>query len=220
MSGNYEPGTVVSLQRSVQDRFGELTDADFLPVGYLVRNGIETAEVVTVLNTGTGKYKVTFTIPGTWAIKDTVELFLTATVDGTSGGACVWSAVLYAVLIAGPLAIAVQSSLNVPFPTTLSVFKKSASTLAITVIDNLGVVVNLSGKTLKFRVESSATTPVELFTQASVTISGTSNEIASIALTTTHTDKTPSTYKWRLWDQNSVVLGHGDFVILPSIGAS
>jgi len=100
------------------------------------------------------------------------------------------------------------------------VFKKSASTLVITVIDNLGAAVNLSGKTLKFRVETSAVAPVELFTQTSVTISGTSNEIASIAITTTHSDKAPGTYKWRLWDQNSVVLGHGDFVILPSIGAT
>lgn len=68
-----------------------LANADVLPVGTVMRDGTPDATVaVAVENTGTGRYKATFTVPGTYEDGNTVELYIAATVAGIAGGGIVW----------------------------------------------------------------------------------------------------------------------------------
>lgn len=62
----------------------EQTDADSLPVGTLVKNGVDTAETVTVTKTATGLYVASVTIPSSYQHGDNVEIKIAATVAGQS----------------------------------------------------------------------------------------------------------------------------------------
>jgi len=68
---------------------GALTDADALPAGVLVLNGVNNAAVVTVANIATGIYTAAVTLP-TLAAGDEVQIRIAATVGGVAGGAIVW----------------------------------------------------------------------------------------------------------------------------------
>ncbi len=64
-------------------------NADSLPAGTLVVNGVDNAAVVTVTNITTGRYKAAVTLP-TLAIGDIVELAISATVSAVAGKAIVY----------------------------------------------------------------------------------------------------------------------------------
>jgi hypothetical protein len=62
---------------------GQLVNADSLPTAVCRRNGtIDATFILTVINTGTGTYTVTGTVPTTWAIGDVCEVIVTATIAG------------------------------------------------------------------------------------------------------------------------------------------
>jgi hypothetical protein len=67
-----------------------LVNADSLPTGTLVKNGVDTAVAVTITNKATGIYKAQFTIPATYAAGDEVGLRIAATIGGVATGAVVW----------------------------------------------------------------------------------------------------------------------------------
>ena len=58
------------------------SDADALPTGVLIRNGVDTAEAVTITNEATGLYKAVVTVPAAYENGDDLELKITATVNG------------------------------------------------------------------------------------------------------------------------------------------
>ncbi len=64
-------------------------NADSLPTGILVVNGVDNAAVVTVTNVGTGRYKAQVTLP-TLAVSDVVELVASATVATIADKAVIW----------------------------------------------------------------------------------------------------------------------------------
>ena len=82
-------GQSVTATFTVRNAIGALQDADSTPTGTLVKNGTDTATVVTVTNVATGRYKATFTCP-TLVDGDILELYIAATVDGVSDADVVW----------------------------------------------------------------------------------------------------------------------------------
>lgn len=69
---------------------GAAADADSLPTGTLVLNGVDNAATVTVTNIDTGRYKAAVTLP-TIASGDTVQLAVAATVSSVAGKAIIWT---------------------------------------------------------------------------------------------------------------------------------
>jgi len=85
-------GETVTVDFTTQNpTTGALTDADALPTGVLVRNGVDTAEVVTVANKATGIYNASVTVPADYAAGDEVQIRIAATVASVAGGAVIWS---------------------------------------------------------------------------------------------------------------------------------
>lgn len=92
----YKSGDAYTCQFTTQ-RFdtGAAADADSLPVATATRNGADDAAfVLTVAKLDTGRYKVTGTIPGTYAVGDRVGVSVAATVAGIAAKAVIDSLVL------------------------------------------------------------------------------------------------------------------------------
>lgn len=87
-------GDFVSKDFTVQDGTGAASNADFLPTAVLVRNGSDTAVVVTVTNKETGVYNISFTIPATYEAGDEVEVRVTAVVSSITAKDYVFSTTL------------------------------------------------------------------------------------------------------------------------------
>jgi hypothetical protein len=88
------PGDSVTVDFTVHDTTGELSDADSLPVGTLIQNGTDTAVTVTVTNKATGRYKAQVTIPDTYVAGDEVQIYIAATVNTLDGGRNIWEKTL------------------------------------------------------------------------------------------------------------------------------
>lgn len=74
---------------------GAAQNADSLPVATANRNGTDDAAfVLTVTNLDTGRYKITGTVPNTYAKGDVVNVTVAATVNSVAGKACVDTFVL------------------------------------------------------------------------------------------------------------------------------
>jgi hypothetical protein len=218
MADAYLPGSSVTLLRTTLNAAGGLQDADSLPTGELVRNGvIDGAVTVTVVDVGVGRYTLSFTIPTSYALGDTVELLMTATIDLTSSGAVVWTAALQSAVILGPLAITVSDDLLVPSPVKLAAFHNSERSLVLTVVDSSGNAVDLTAfAALTFTVETSAESPVSQFSITSgFTISGAGNNVLTFTISASNNNITPDEYKWRLWG-DAEVIAHGDYSVLPT----
>lgn len=90
-----EPGAPVGCSFTTHNPTTKaLANADALPVGTVLRNGIADAVVVTITNTGSGNYRAAFTVPEEYDPGDQVELYAAATVAGVAGGGIVWRAVV------------------------------------------------------------------------------------------------------------------------------
>lgn len=118
----------------------------------------------------------------------------------------------------GPLTAAAVPAQVVSSPIALEGFYASAKTFPVTVNDADGVVVDLSSKTLRFVVQTAAASPTELFSVNSVTVSGSSNEVANIPVSDTDMTQDLDEYEWRLWDiAVPEVLLHGSLKILAAL---
>lgn len=90
-----EPGAPVGCSFTTHNPTTKaLANADALPVGTVLRNGIADAVVVTITNTGSGNYRAAFTVPEEYDPGDQVELYVAATVATIAGGGIVWRAVV------------------------------------------------------------------------------------------------------------------------------
>lgn len=69
---------------------GAKTNADSLPVGTVVANGVDSAAAVVVTNKATGLYNAAFTVPAALVTGDQVQLRIAATVGGISDNDVVW----------------------------------------------------------------------------------------------------------------------------------
>ena len=90
----HKPGDNIVFQFTTRPLAGSIADADSLPTGTLVRNGVDTAEAVTVTDIGVGRYRASATIPAGWARGDVVGVRIAATVGGISDEAILFSASL------------------------------------------------------------------------------------------------------------------------------
>lgn len=115
-----QPGQSVGFQFITQSLTGEAQNADSLPAGFLVRNGDDSAEAVTITNIATGVYKAAYTIPTTWDYQDTVAVRIEATVGGIAAKAIRWWDQIEAVQRAGAGAVQVvleiRNTSNQPVP--------------------------------------------------------------------------------------------------------
>jgi len=86
----HKTGETVTVQFFVSDpATGGLVDADALPTGVLVLNGVDNAAAVTVTNLATGIYRAAVTLPAI-TDGDELQLRIAATVGGVDGGGIVW----------------------------------------------------------------------------------------------------------------------------------
>lgn len=68
---------------------GARADADSLPTGTLIINGVDNAAIVTVTNITTGRYKAAVTLPAL-SLNDMVEMSILATVSTITDSAVIW----------------------------------------------------------------------------------------------------------------------------------
>ncbi len=125
----------------------------------------------------------------------------------------------FAAFALGPTSSTLDIANFVGVPNKLAIFKKEAVTFVFTIKDTNGVAVDMSGKTLRFTVETRADAPVNRFdvTGGSITVGGDSNEIVSVSVTSTNSDLNAVKYQWRLWDDVSEnVFQHGTFEIIDT----
>lgn len=122
-------------------------------------------------------------------------------------------------IVIGPVVTSPDAANFVGETTALAMFKKEAKTFLLTVLDADDAVVDISGMTLRFTVETRDVSRTVVFTKsgASITVSGASNEIANVAVLAADSNVTADTYDWRLWDDStSQVLLHGPFDVLST----
>ncbi len=91
---NVYPGELIQFSFTTSDITGLTGDADSLPTGVLRRNGSNTTETVTITDTGTGDYRMSFTVPLRYADRDKVEVKITATIDGVVQSIYIWKAIV------------------------------------------------------------------------------------------------------------------------------
>lgn len=224
MSSSYGPGETVDIQGLTQDSNQNLADATSLPTAVLRRNGVDTAETVLIVKTpsSTGQYDLQFTIPSAWAIGDVVEIRMHATVGGANGGAIIWSERLGNDFIQGPVVgVAIGADIGAA-PITLITYQKAEKTFALELKDLNGDAIDASGFTLRFRVETTVDTSVNLIevTEAGgdITVSGAGNNIINVKIDETETATIAAAeHRWRLWDDSvQQVLLNGPFIVLPT----
>lgn len=217
----YIPGQTVSIQVLTKRTSGEVYNPSSGPAAVLIRNGVDTAEPVTITQLGTGLFRATFTIPSAWSLRDVVELRVSATVDGVPGVSIVWSVNLEQAdtLIVSPIIRAPRGAALVGRGIPLAVFRGESRTISITALDIDGSPVSLLGMTLRFQVETAAepSQPVWAVTGGAIVLGGDDNEIATVMLDDADTDVAAGLYRWRLWDNASdQVILHGTLTILPT----
>ena len=101
-------------------------------------------------------------------------------------------------------------------PVGLAVFKKEIKSFVLTITDTSGIVIDLTGKTLRFTVETIANPPVNVFTVTNGTITKTTTTV-TVPVTAANTDKNADKYRWRLWEDTlEIVHQHGTFEIVDS----
>jgi len=84
-------GDTVTVDFTTHDpTTGAAMSAGVLPTGVLVRNGVDSAEVVTVTLKAVGIYRAAVTVPAGWAAGDEVQIRIAATVNAIAGNAAVW----------------------------------------------------------------------------------------------------------------------------------
>ena len=105
-------------------------------------------------------------------------------------------------------------------PVGLAVFKKEIKSFVLTITDTSGAVIDMSGKTLRFTVETIADPPVNVFTVTDATITKTTT-IVTVPVTAINTDKNADNYRWRLWEVTvEKVFQHGNFEIVDTSESS
>jgi hypothetical protein len=118
---SYRPGdTFYGEFTTCNAATGAAQDADGLPVATATRNGADDAAfALTVTNLDTGRYKVSGTIPATYAKGDSLQVSIAATVGGIAGKAVIDSLVLDSKRVgdlndapAAPTAIQVRQELD------------------------------------------------------------------------------------------------------------
>jgi len=80
----------IAVDFTTNSSTGAATDADALPVGTLVVDGVDNAAVVTVTNKGTGNYKAEVTLPAELTAGARVQIRIAATVGGVAAKAIIW----------------------------------------------------------------------------------------------------------------------------------
>jgi len=125
----------------------------------------------------------------------------------------------FAVFTLGPTSLGLNVDNFIGDPSDLGIFKKEAKSFALTILDSDGNAVDMTGKTLRFTVETIADPPVSKFavTGGSITLSGDDSEIVNVAVTSTNSDLNATKYHWRLWDTVAEKLWqHGMFEIVDT----
>lgn len=108
-------------------------------------------------------------------------------------------------------------------PVALEMFKNEAKVFLLTVVDSVGSVVVLTGKTLRFVVHDNAIPAVGLFDieAGSIAITGVGNNIANVTVSSAKSNQSEAQYQWELWDVTTAgsekVLLYGPFTLFKSV---
>lgn len=119
--------------------------------------------------------------------------------------------------VVGPVTVSVDAANRVQSPITLEMFQESAKTFALTVVDEDGAEIDLTGLTLRFVVHDKLDPTAGVFDveAAGISISGAT---ASVTVpTAASVVANVGEHAWKLWDVTATeVLAHGAFVIAPA----
>lgn len=105
-------------------------------------------------------------------------------------------------------------------PVGLAVFKKEIKSFVLSITNTDGTVIDMSGKTLRFTVETIADPPVNVFTVTDGTIIKTTTAV-TVPVTAANTDVNAGNYRWRLWELTlEIVHQHGTFEVVDTSESS
>lgn len=170
-------GQAVAPVFTTQNIDGESTNATGTPTGTLYVTGVANAAVVTVANLETGLYSASFTVPTGQPDYTQMELVISATVDGVSAKARVWTGTILRVIqqtVNGRYDDDEATSVNV----TCTVGEAS-KTKSVTVEDANGDPVDLTDwGDLRLVIERpNSHIDVQVVENADITISGDDNNV-------------------------------------------
>lgn len=136
-------GQSIGPRFTTQDLTGQNVDATGTPTGVLYVNGTASEAVITVSDVGTGVYRAAFTVPADLSDRDSLELLITATVDGVTQTRKVWSAAVFS--SSPPVSLVVGGVLPRFFSQDIEAFVGEEATHALVAVDSRGNAVDLSG---------------------------------------------------------------------------
>ncbi len=115
------PGSAFAVQFTVFSSTGALVDADSLPTGTVVHNGVDDGSpAVTITHISTGLYKATGTVPTTYIPGDEVQIRVNATVSGVTSAVELGNWTLdFPIFVAGSVTVATSATaLTISIPST------------------------------------------------------------------------------------------------------
>jgi hypothetical protein len=123
-------------------------------------------------------------------------------------------------VVLAPLNVSLLPTNQLGNAVDLELFKGESRLFSLAIATADGTPVDLTGRTLRFIVQTRSTSPLEVFTVdgASITYDGDNNEIAKISVDDAVSNVTTGDYEWRLWDVDvKAVLSHGSLTVLPAL---
>jgi hypothetical protein len=159
---------------------------------------------------GTNSDKTAYYLAGTQSFNNTGQ----TTVYPTSGTTTTSSVTIT------PIAAIVQSPVYAMRDIDLEQF--SAGSIAFTCVDSTGAAIDLSTKSMRLVAMNEAVRPGLIWAigSSSISVSGTSNNVATVTYGTTQTN-TPFNGKYRLWNvTDDVLLAAGELDVNPSYKAA
>ena len=89
-----KPGDTIIKRFTTRNQNGQAANTDSLPIGTLIKNGIDQLDVVNIVNKGLGLYNASWLIPLNYVIGDEVEVQVSGSVNSISDNWVIWSATI------------------------------------------------------------------------------------------------------------------------------
>jgi len=178
-----------------------------------------------------GQYEYAFAVPTgaeryDWNVKYTEGSFTTyfrgslnAVYDLNASGNLIVAGGGSTSVTLGPVVGTTLPGSRVSSPIALECFANEAKSFVLTALDANGDAVDLSGMTLRFVVINSSVPAEAQFKveDADITVSGVSNEVATVPVLATNVPNATTEWHWRLWNiAVPAVLLNGTFKVFPA----
>lgn len=207
-------GQVVGVVFTTQNIDGVSTNATGTPTGVLYVDGTANGATITVSNITTGLYKSAFTIPAAQPDYTQLELVMSATVDGISAKAKVWTGTVLRVV--QQTVVGRYTDETATFPNISCIVGETGVTKSVTVEDSDGNPIDLTdwGDKVLVIERPNKNADIQVVANAAITISGASNEVFTFQPSATVLAK-KADYVWSLREESS-----GDVIVQGRLAVS